>query len=127
MLWPAVVRPLWDDDEQPCAAQGVGIAIKGDVHALFTRVLNQTEHACGTPWTRSALVEVRDVDGNAALAPDVEGFFERIQETIPQAVAHVCVVDAPETCRLAAQLNQFSRISITARRIVQAGGDPKAA
>src|SRR5215510_11444697 len=68
MLWPTVVRPLWDNDEQARAAKGIGIAVEGDVHALFACIFDQTQHARGATQTCGALVEVRNVNGNAAVA-----------------------------------------------------------
>jgi hypothetical protein len=127
VLWAAVLGPLRQHDGQARAAVEIRIAVEGDVEPFVAGILDQSQHARGAATAGSALVEMRDVHRNVALASDVEGLLERIQKAVTQAVAHVRMIDTAQAHRLAAQLDQFGGVGIAAGRVVQAGGEPESA
>ena len=118
---PPVERPLRDHDVEAGRAVGVGVAVEGDVEPFGAGVLDEREHA-GRPAGRGrALVEVGDVRGNPGAPADLERLPERVEEAIPQAVAHVGVVEAAEPARLLRQGHQLLGIGVAPGRVVEPG------
>ena len=67
---------------------------------LLARIVNQGHEPPRPAGQR--VVEVGDVDGYAAVPPDLDGLTERVLEVVAYRVAHVRDVDTPQGCHLPA-------------------------
>ena len=95
----AVVSPVRKGDEDTGAAVDVGIAVEGDVAAVLAGVLHEPDEAAAAAGAGRLLVEVGDVDGDAAAIADLDGLSEGIEVAVPHLVADVGVVDAAQARR----------------------------
>ena len=81
-LGAAVHGPEGKLDGGPGAGVDVRVAVEGDVHALVAGVFDEADVVEVGPYALGALPVVGEVDGDAALAPDLDGLVPRGQEAL---------------------------------------------
>ena len=121
----ARVDPVGQQGVQDGGSSGVGILVKGDVHAGVAALIYQGHHPLAHAVHR--VVVVGDVDRDTAAPSDGDSLTEGVEEFVAQRVAGVAHVEATQVGDGLAHRHQFVGVAVCARRVGQAGGEAECA
>ncbi len=89
------MSPLREQDQEPCAAVGVRIAVHGDVLALAHSAIYQAQQLAGAARMGDPTVEVGKMTGDFSPLPDVQCLSYRVQEAVSKGISQMGVVMPP--------------------------------
>ena len=117
----SVVRPVGHHYQQASAAEHIRIAVEGYILPALGGVFHEVYQSLSAARAWRALVEVRDMNGNAAANANLQRLAERVEVAVAQPIAHMRMVEAAHVGDEFAQLDNLVGGGVAAGRVVQPG------
>ena len=116
------MRPIGHHYQQASAAEDIRVAVERYILTTPCGIFHEIDQSLPASGAWSALVEMRDVNGNTAAHADLKRLAEGVKVSVAETVAHMSMVEPAQICNEFAQRDKLIRICVASGRIVQPCG-----